>query len=95
MRLYDLQCKDVINLSDGRRLGVVGDLEFDSVTGSILSLIVPGRPRFLGLFGRRSEYVIPWDEITKIGRDSVLVECRAEDPPDAPLKSGFLERFRG
>lgn len=40
-RLYDLQNKDVINLTDGRRLGQTYDLEFDEDTGQIVSLIVP------------------------------------------------------
>ena len=95
MRLYDLQCKDVINLTDGKRLGRVSDVEFDGVTGSIISLVVPGRPRFFGLFGKREEFVIPWEEINRIGLDSVLVESRVEELPGPPICGGIIERYRG
>jgi len=88
-RLYDLQCKDIINLADGRRLGQVYDLEFDESTGRILSLIIPGQPRFFGLFGRREDTVIPWGDIRKIGRDSVLVDRPAEGPGELQKPWGF------
>jgi len=81
-RLYDLQCKDIINLSDGSRLGQVYDLEFDEVTGRIESLVIPGRPRIFGLFGRREDIVIPWKDIKKIGKDSVLVDLPVRLPED-------------
>ena len=73
-RIADLRMKEVINVSDSRRLGYVGDAEFDAETGRMLTLIVPGAARVLGLFGRE-EYVIPWDSIQRIGEDIILVEC--------------------
>jgi len=75
VRMYDLRQKEVINTNDGARYGFVSDLEFDTNEGKILALIVPGPGRVLGVFGRDQEYRIPWDSITKIGDDIVLVEC--------------------
>jgi len=72
-RVTDMRYKEVINLDDGARLGYIYDIEFDIETGEVKSLIVPGHWRFLGLFGKSDDFVIPWDSITKIGDDIVLV----------------------
>lgn len=72
-RITDLRCKEVINLCDGARLGYVGDVEIDTVCGRVVALVVPGRCRFFGLFGREEDYVIPWECIDKIGDDIILV----------------------
>ena len=74
-RMYDLRQKEVINTNDGARYGFISDLEIDETEGKILAVIVPGPGRVLGVFGRDTEYKIPWDVINKIGEDIVLVEC--------------------
>jgi len=74
-RMYDLRQKEIINQNDGARYGFVSDLELDTADGRIISLIVPGPGRVLGVFGRDQEYRIPWDKITKIGEDIILVDC--------------------
>ena len=65
--------KEVINISDGKRLGFVCDVGFDLEEGQIQSLIVPGESR-MGLFGKSQDIIIPWDSIRKIGNDIVLVD---------------------
>ena len=81
LRYQALRCKEVINLCDGARLGYVSDLELNSESGQIFSLVVPSPGRFFGLFGSGGEYVIPWPCIRRIGDDLILVdadlnECR-------------------
>ena len=44
MRFWELKQKEVINIKTCRRMGYVGDLEFDPVTGCITAIIIPGRP---------------------------------------------------
>jgi len=73
--MYDLRQKEVINLSDGARYGFVSDLEINIEEGKITTMIVPGPGRVLGVFGRDQEYRIPWDKISKIGDDIILVDC--------------------
>ncbi|MEF7558597.1 YlmC/YmxH family sporulation protein [Bacillus thuringiensis] len=65
--------KDIINVSDGKRLGNIGDIEIDMDTGKIESIIIAKQTRTLGIFGKDIEIVIRWKEIVKIGEDVILV----------------------
>lgn len=73
-RIYDFRQKEVINISDGKRLGFIYDVDFDDKEGFINALVIPGNGKVLGIFGKDTEYVIPWDAIKKIGEDIVLVD---------------------
>ena len=82
VKFTELQCKEVICLSDGRRLGFVTDVLVEMPEGKICAIVVPGPCRVLGVAGRQDDYVIPWRCIRRIGPDIVLVdikpdECRA------------------
>ena len=77
--LTDLQCKEVICVGDGRRLGYITDVRVEVPDGVIAAIIVPGRSRFFGIFGRCDDFVIPWSCIRRIGPDIVLVDCKVED----------------
>ena len=78
MRFSELRCKEVINIPDGRRLGFVSDLEFDTESGRILCLLIPCPCRFFGLFGGSGLYVIPWACVRRIGDDLILVDVCME-----------------
>lgn len=80
MRIVDLQYKEVINISTGQRLGYVSDLEFDIQTGKILSFIVPGPKRFMGLFPGETDYILPWESIIRMGDDTILINTDINDP---------------
>lgn len=71
----DLKLKEVINVIDGKRMGNITDIEIDVETGRLTAIVVPGIGKFLGLFGRNEDVVIPWDKISKIGMDVILVEA--------------------
>ncbi|MCD8369225.1 MAG: YlmC/YmxH family sporulation protein [Clostridiales bacterium] len=74
MRMFDLKRKEVINICDCKRLGYVGDVQFDPVTGRITDLVVPGPGCLCGIFGREKEWVIPFGDVKQIGEDLVLVD---------------------
>ncbi|PSR30003.1 MAG: YlmC/YmxH family sporulation protein [Sulfobacillus thermosulfidooxidans] len=74
VKTSELRTKDVINITDGRRLGFVGDLELDLERGHIKAVIILGSSHLLGLFGRERDTVISWEQIRKIGHDVILVE---------------------
>lgn len=74
MKISDFQTKDVINITDGKRLGQISDLELDLKHGRIEAIVVPGYSRFMGLFGGGTDLIIPWRNIVKIGSDVILVK---------------------
>jgi len=74
----DLRYKEIINLNNGNRLGFVYDAEITLPEGQVTALLVPGPARFFGLFGREEDLVIPWERITKIGEDIILVDIEGE-----------------
>lgn len=75
----DFRQKEVINVSDGKRLGFVYDVEIDMKNGKIESIIVPGPSKVLGLFGKNIDYVIPWENIKRLGDDIILVDVDTSD----------------
>jgi YlmC/YmxH family sporulation protein len=79
VKFTDLQCKEVICVSNGQRLGFVSDAEVDVPEGLIRSITVPGPCRIFGVLGRRDDYIIPWKCIRKIGPDIILVDVRPEE----------------
>ena len=79
MRLYDLKEKEVINICDCRRLGFVSDVVFEFPSGCIAAFIVPGPGHICGIFGRDTEYVIPFRCVEQIGEDFVLVKAVTEE----------------
>ena len=88
MRLTQLQCKEVICVSDGRRLGFIEDVEVEIPEGTSHAILVPGSGKGLGLMGRKDDLRIPWHCIRRIGPDIVLVEadpeaCRVPRPKQA------------
>jgi len=76
MRLGELAGKEIININDGARLGVIGetDLSIDDDTGRIISIMLPRRGNLLGLFAEKQELIIPWESIRKIGFEVIIVE---------------------
>lgn len=89
-RLEDLREKEVISITDGSRLGYVGDLVIDLETGQVRRIIVPGPPRFFGLFGRGEDSEFAWEEIRRIGSDTVLVEGKPRPLPKTRQKGKWL-----
>lgn len=79
MRITDLSCKEVVCICDGARLGYVSDAEVEVPEGRVRAIVVPGRCRFWGLWGRTEDYVIPWDAIRRVGDDIILVDCKLTD----------------
>ena len=73
-RMRDLRCKEVINISDGCRLGFVSDVDIRVPEGQVIAIVVNGPCRFFGLFGRGEEFYIPWECIQRIGDDSILID---------------------
>lgn len=74
-RIADLKNKQLVCMSDGAVLGYLGDVEFDVINGKITSFIIYGRLRLFGLLGRDEDIRIPFEEISVIGNETILVSC--------------------
>jgi YlmC/YmxH family sporulation protein len=74
VKISELKQKEVININDGKKLGIVYDVEIDMEKGMIDAIIMPGTGRVLGLFSKDSDIVVNWDNIKKIGIDVILVD---------------------
>ena len=72
-RIDELKDKQVVCVKDGCVLGYVSDVELDTEKGTLTSIVIYGRLRFFGLFGRENDIIIPFDEIRVIGAETVLV----------------------
>ncbi|OIJ17754.1 hypothetical protein BKP45_19515 [Anaerobacillus alkalidiazotrophicus] len=78
IKISEIQAKEIVNVSNGKVLGHIGDLDINLEEGTVNSLIIGGTGRMLTfLGGKESEIVIPWENIVKIGSDVILV--RLED----------------
>ena len=78
-RIVEMRDKQVICIKDGTILGCMGDIQIDTCNGKIQSIIIYGRPRILGLFGRCEEIIIPWDCIEIIGDETILVNFELKE----------------
>ena len=90
IKLTQLQCKEVICVDTGQRLGFIEDVEVDVPDGNVCAIVVPGPCRFWGLFGRKDDYLIPWRCIRRIGPDIVLVDIKCDECRVPRHRPGFL-----
>lgn len=74
IKTSELKQKEVININDGRRLGLVSDMEINMETGNLEAIVIPAGGKFLGLFSKENDIVINWTNIKKIGVDVILVD---------------------
>jgi len=74
VKISDLRMREVINVMNGKRLGLIKDIEIDLEAGRVKSVVLPGNGKVLGLFGRNEDVVVPWQKIKKLGMDVILVE---------------------
>lgn len=72
--LDELKSKEVINIKTGERLGYIDDIRMDTENSEVLSLLIYGGYRLLGLFGRENDTEIPCSSIKVIGDDIILVD---------------------
>lgn len=72
MRLSELQLKEIINISNGKRIGIIVDVIIEP-NGSIKKLVLEERR---GRKFTKEEYEISWNQIIKIGDDIILIDTR-------------------
>ena len=73
--IAELRNKEVICKLNGTRIGNVDDVELDVNSGRLVSIVIYGKGKVMGLFGKSEDFIIPWDDIDVIGDDTILVKC--------------------
>ena len=97
VRITDMHDKEVINISDGNRLGYVDDLEVDTCTAQITALVIRGCGRFFGLLGKEADTVIQWKDIEVVGDETILVNfscptgCCRSTPKGPQILGGLFK----
>lgn len=91
-RIQEFRYKDVVCVEDGTRLGYVGDVEIDTHTARLKSIVIYGKYRWL-FFGREEDIVVPWEEIQIIGEDTILVNI-APPPRRKNKRNKWTPHFR-
>lgn len=93
IKISDLKQREVINILDGKRLGNIKDVELDLEEGKVVSLVIPGPNRFFRFFsfGKDNDYIVPWEDIKKIGIDVILIELNSGLPSSKNRKGGDLK----
>ncbi len=72
-RIDELRDKQVVSVKNGCVMGTVSDVEINTETGNLTSIVIYGRSHFLGFFGRENDIIIPWKDIEVIGSETILV----------------------
>lgn len=70
----ELRCKEVINVTNGKKLGRIIDIVFDLPTGKIKGFVVPINSTGFNFFKQPQNLFIAYNQICKIGEDTILVE---------------------
>lgn len=71
--ISEFQIKDVVDVSSGKKLGTIGDIDINVTSGKIQAIIIGGTGKMMGFFGKGEEMIVPWRNIVKIGEDVILV----------------------
>ncbi len=93
-RVSDIRRKEVICASDGARLGYVDDIIVETKTSNVVAFVIFGRFFLFGIFGKREEYIIPWEKIELIGEDTVIVSSQIPKEEKKPQKRLFFWKNR-
>ncbi len=93
LKMNSLYDKEIISIIDGSRIGEIYDVDVEESSGRIINLIVSGRLRFFGLFGRKEPTIIPWEQVRVVGEETILVDIKTalETKCSSNLINSFLD----
>ncbi len=74
MRMSELQSKDIIDLSDGKKIGRIIDAVIDDL-GHIQSLIIL-KSKMFNVLPLNNEIEVKWEQIKTIGSDVILINMK-------------------
>lgn len=74
LTIRELRRKDVIGVTDGKRIGRVTDVAFDEETGQITTFVIGVRRPWFGFFESEEKQTVPYDMVRTMGRDVILID---------------------
>ena len=75
MNFSDLRRKEVINVTDGRRMGCIYDIIIDVNCARLEAIVVPGCFTLANIFQKPKNIIIPFNKVHKWGDDVILVDA--------------------
>ena len=95
--LESLRHREVIDIKTGERLGFIDDAEINLETSQTVALVIYGRERLFGLFGKENDIIIPCSKINVVGEDVILISDTDNNNCEKYTKSGlkFLKNLFG
>ena len=90
-RFSDLRHKEVISEIDGVKIGYIDDLILDKNSAKVVAIVIFDRNFLFGIFGKREDYIIPWEKIRLIGEDAIIISCVTPKPRKKPKKRLFFK----
>lgn len=94
-RFGEFKNKEIIDVADGAKIGYVDDIVIDTESADIVSIVVYGRYRFFGLFGRDDDMIIDWDDIEIIGTDTILVKSQNIKKDNKAQRVNYFDKLFG
>ncbi len=75
MRLSELSGKEIVDVNQAVRLGVLGqtDLEINETNGQIEALLIPTL-KWFGMKRHGGEIRVEWAQIKKVGNDMMIID---------------------
>ncbi|WP_035290778.1 YlmC/YmxH family sporulation protein [Clostridium sp. KNHs214] len=70
--INNLKMMEVIDIDSGAKLGFIKDFKIDTSEYKVVSIILPGEKGVW--FSKNEDLEIPWEYISKIGVDVILVQ---------------------
>lgn len=87
--------KEIIDLVTGTKIGYVDDIVFDVETATITSVVIYGRLRFFGVFGRNEDMFFNWEDIEVIGCDTILLKAQNIKGTKKKQRFNFIGKIFG
>lgn len=76
MRMGEFSGKEIVNLYNGARLGVVGesDVTIDAESGQVQAIILPRKTNLINFWLEKQQLIIPWEAVRKVGAEVIIVD---------------------
>ena len=78
IRVSDIMEKEIINVKNGKRMGFITDIDMDINEGKVISFSISGDSGRCFFSRGHEEESISWNDILKIGCDTIIVNIGSE-----------------